>query len=80
MFEYDTTIHLLGVTLYRCPKCYNIPHIGYNKKADANERFLCGCPLHKKLFSAPNIEEAAHRWNMHVVETDEDIADMEGLQ
>lgn len=75
-----TKIEMCGIYLYRCPKCYRLPYIGYDGKSVTDKPFIIGCPKCKELIKGSSIPDAAHRWNMHVVESDEDISDMEGLQ
>ena len=75
-----TKIELGGIYLCRCPKCYKLPYIGYDGEAVTDKPFIIGCPDCKELIKGSSIPDVAHRWNMYLVETNEDIADMEGLQ
>ena len=74
-----TKIELVGIYLCGCPKCYKLPYIGYDGEAVTDNPFIIGCPDCKELIKGSSIPDVTHRWNMHVVETDDDIADMEGL-
>ena len=75
----QTVIDLADTDLYRCPHCNKLPHIGYNNKNVVSRWYMCGCPVCNITFERSTIAEAVRAWNMHVVETDDDIADMEGL-
>ena len=75
-----TKIELGGIYLCRCPKCYKLPYISYNGEAVTDKPFIIGCLDCRELIKGSSIPDVARRWNMHVVEVDEDISDMEGLQ
>lgn len=75
----QTTIDLLDVWVFKC-HCSKLPHIGYDKHAKPDEKFLCGCPECKTpTQKGATIEEAVKKWNSWVAMTDEDVDDMEGL-